>query len=161
MATRKKAPLTAQRLMELLHYEPTTGQFAWRTGRAAGSVHSAGYLEVRVDGNLYLCHRLAWLYVHGDWPAAQIDHINRTRTDNRIANLRECTNQLNCQNVRAHRDGSGLLGTSWEKRRGKWQAGIGINGKRIFLGYHSTREEAHAAYLQAKRELHPFGACNV
>lgn len=160
--------VTAARLRSLLRYEPLTGEFFWieggrarPAGKRAGHEHNAGYRGIRVDGKAYLAHRLAWLYVHGAWPVNQIDHINGERADNRIANLRECSNAENCQNVRAHRDGAGLIGTSLEKRRGKWQAGIGFGGKRIFLGYFQTREEAHDAYVKAKSQHHSFGAQSV
>lgn len=164
-AAAKKKPkaepalLAADRLRTLFAYDEATGLFIRRSsGQTAGHKHSAGYLSIGIDGRAYLCHRIAWLYVHGEFPVDQIDHINGNRADNRIANLRQCSNAENCQNVRPHRDGAGLLGTSWEKRRGKWQAGIGINGKRIHLGYYASREDAHAAYLQAKQERHIFGA---
>lgn len=167
MSDAKKRLLTADRLRELLSYDPETGIFSWlvnssntKIGEKAGSNHRQGYLEVGIDGRSYLCHRLAWLHVHvhGRWPVDKIDHINGIRTDNRIANLRECNHQLNCQNVRAHRDGSGLVGTSFDKKARRWQAGIGINRKRIFLGYFDSQQEAHEAYLRAKLEYHPFGA---
>lgn len=163
MATKKaSAEVTASVARDLLDYEPRTGGFTRRsTGRRADTKHNAGYLCVSVCGRLYLSHRLAWLYVHGEWPADQIDHINGDRADNRINNLRECTNAQNCQNVRAHRDGCGLLGASLEKRSGRWQSGIGVGGKRFHLGYFATKEEAHAAYLEAKQNLHCFGAFNV
>lgn len=158
------AGLTQQRLRTLLSYEPETGDFRWlvnkssraRAGSAAASRHNAGYLAVRIDGTAYLLHRLAWLYVHGRWPQDQVDHINGDRADNRLVNLRECSNAENCQNVRPHRDGAGTLGVSLDKRRGRWQAGIGINGERRFLGYFATKEEAGAAYRAAKARLHQF-----
>ena len=168
MSEDKSRLLTADALKSLLHYSKESGAFRWRSSRSgirsdgtAGSRHNRGYLAIRIVGRSYLCHRLAWLYVHGRWPSHQLDHINGVRDDNRIANLRECTNAQNCQNARPHADGSGKLGTTWEKRRRKWQAGIGLNGKRIFLGYFATQQEAHAAYLSAKQRLHvAFGASN-
>lgn len=156
--------LTAERLRELVSYNPETGAFHWivdksskaRAGCRIGSAHTAGYLTVRVDGTAHLLHRLAWLYTHGRWPVDQIDHINGDRADNRLANLRECSNAQNCQNVRAHADGSGMIGASFDKRRGKWVAGIGVSGRRHFLGYFPTQREAHAAYLFAKARFHSF-----
>lgn len=154
--------LTPVRLRERVAYCPESGEFTWiagiRIGKPAASVHGCGYRTVRIDGRSYLLHRLAWLYVHGRWPINQIDHINGERADNRIANLRECTNSQNCQNVRPHKDGSGLLGTSFIKALKKWQAGIGTAGKRRHLGYFQTQDEAHSAYLAAKAEMHLFGA---
>jgi hypothetical protein len=96
MTTTKQAKLTAERLRKRLRYDAETGLFTRRVGSGhahagdmAGSVHSTGYVRICIDGGRYTAHRLAWLYVHGVWPSGQIDHINRNRSDNRIANLRE------------------------------------------------------------------------
>jgi hypothetical protein len=160
-----KNVLTAERLRSLMEYSPESGVFTWLKGKRAGheatSRHGCGYLTARVDGRAYLLHRLAWLYVHGRWPNDQIDHINGDRSDNRLSNLRECTNAENCQNVRAHCDGSGFIGAAFDKRRGRWQAGIGINGRRRFLGYFDTPEQASAAYQEAKKNIHAFGGKNA
>jgi hypothetical protein len=162
-----KAELTADRLRALVAYDPETGGFWWRVNKASnaragdpiGSAHNCGYLAVRIDGAAYLLHRLAWLHVRGVWPAEQIDHIDGDRTNNRIANLRECSNAENCQNVRAHRDGtSRFVGVSWSARckSRPWVAMIGVSGRQKFLGYFATEEEAAQARLGAKRALHPF-----
>lgn len=49
---------------------------------------------------------------------------------------------------------SGLLGAHLHKATGLWHAVIKTSGKVTSLGYHKTPEEAHAAYIKAKRELH-------
>jgi hypothetical protein len=96
MKTTGQDKLTAERLRERLHYDAETGVFTRRVGSGhahagdmAGSVHSTGYVRIGIDGGKYTAHCLAWLYVHGVWPSDQIDHINRNRSDNRIANLRQ------------------------------------------------------------------------
>ena len=154
------------RLRELFSYDPDTGIFTRRTsggGAKAGSVagHAAydGYVYIQADGKRYSAHRLAWLFVHGRWPAEQTDHINGIRSDNRIANLREASNTENQQN--RHRAPTknvscGLLGASWHKGGKCWQSRITMHGKKIHLGNFGTAEEAHAAYLKAKVRLHPF-----
>lgn len=157
----------AFRLRELFLYDPATGAFVnrvargslARAGQVAGSKHCAGYLAIRIDGRAYLCHRLAWLYMHGEWPADQIDHINGVRTDNRIENLRECSNAENCQNVRAHRDStSSFTGVSWSgsSKSKPWVAQICVNKRQRFLGYYATESEAASVRAAAKSELHSF-----
>lgn len=158
--------LTAQRLRELLHYDPDTGVFLWRrTGkgiradRLAGCQDGKGYLVIMIDGKMLRAHRLAWLYVHGAWPTHQIDHANGKRADNRIGNLREATAGENHQNQRrpmGHNKSSKLIGASWCKARGLWQSSIRFDGKAHFLGRFETAEMAHAAYLEAKRKHHRF-----
>lgn len=157
-----KNALTADAARSLLSYDPETGYFRWRKkvhfkygpGASAGHVLTNGYIGVGIQGKKYLAHRLAWLYMTGEWPAGVVDHINGMKTDNRFANLRVGDQQLNLQNMRSAMRGSksGLLGAS--KKRNKWLARISVGGKLVRLGLFESAEEAHAAYLDAKRRLH-------
>lgn len=156
--------LTAARLRELLHYEPESGIFLWLNptpknhkairGEPAGVV-SKGYLVIRVDGVLYRSHRLAWLYMTGEWPSKFIDHRDTVRTNNAWRNLREADSFLNAQNVRApsKNNATGLLGV-FPARGGKFSSQIMAQRKKHCLGTFDTPEEAHAAYVAAKRRLH-------
>lgn len=156
--------LTAERAREVLDYDPDTGVFRrlvakggqW-SGAIAGYLQPNGYWYICVDGRKYLAHRLAWLITNGAFPADQIDHIDGDRANNRLANLREATNAGNQQNIRrAHRDNTtGFLGASPNKNR--FRAHIRVDGERRHLGTFGTPEQAHAAYLDAKRKLHPMG----
>jgi hypothetical protein len=150
--------ITAARLRELLHYDQETGLFTWRVdkgyrikaGDPAGHDNWHGYLRVRVDGKVYYLHRLAWLYVHGVWPAQEIDHINGVRDDNRIENLREATAKQNSANTRrSRRNKSGVKGVHWVARLGKWRATIRICGFNRCLGCFEQLEDAAAAYRVA------------
>lgn len=146
------------RLRELLNYNRTTGVFTWRTkparriavGSVAGTPHSQGYIAISFNGRPHMAHRLAWLHVHGEWPEHDVDHINGNRSDNRLRNLRLATRSENMQNQRNAR------GTFFFKRTGRWRAEIQVNKVRHYLGYFDTEKQARAAYLKAKRELHPF-----
>lgn len=164
------APLTAEHLREVLEYDPETGVFRWRVaagrwgripaGTVAGSVSKVhGYIHIHLDGVVQNAHRLAWLYTTGEWPKDQIDHVNRDRADNRFCNLREATTAQNMENKRRYRSNtSGHPGVHWRSFCGLWQARIGIAGKRVSLGHWPTVEEAAAAYVAAKAQMHPFGA---
>lgn len=157
-------PITSDRLRDLLNYDRGTGVLTWRVRRGgcvnaedvAGRIHHTGYIAVCVDGRMYLAHRLAWLYVTGEWPVDQVEHRNGIRSDNRWDNLRAATNAENGQNRQgAHvNNKSGMLGVS--PSRGLWRATINVDGKQKYLGRFSTPEDAHAAYLKAKSVLHPF-----
>lgn len=162
--------ISRKKLRAFLTYDQNTGVFTRRksgwsklVGQPAGVKDSYGYLQIRIDGKLYLAHRLAWLYVHGSWPTKGLDHVNGVRDDNRIANLREATQAENMQNqFSAHstNKSSGLLGAHWDPKgpKGKkWRATIRVNGKNKVAGHFATAKEAHAAYLAAKRKHHPFG----
>lgn len=159
--------LTAELLRALLHYDPETGIFTWllpksskiKPGdRAGGKDIQSGYRSIWVVGKGRAEHRLAWLYVYGEWPKGDIDHINGISDDNRIANLRDASTSQNCQNQRKARisNSSGLLGVK-KFRPGQWQSSIGVNGKYIHLGTFNSPESAHLAYIEAKRKYHSFG----
>lgn len=165
-----KTDFSAERLRDLLNYDPETGNLSWRTSRVGakqGSIAGSrnkrnGYLYVVVMYSRYMAHRLAWLHHHGEWPAADIDHINGVRHDNRIINLRAVTRSVNQQNLRAARShsGSGLLGVVIDKRRPHlFMARIVVDGKQKHLGSFRTPDEAHSVYLEAKRRLHP--GCSI
>lgn len=159
-----KANVTAQRLRELLHYDPETGVFTWRVrlsnrvkvGGVAGTVNTWGRAQIAIARNFYYAHRLAWLHIHGEWPAQEIDHIDGDPLNNRIANLRDVGRVTNQQNLRkaAQRNRAGMLGALWHGQNKAWRARIMVDGKSISLGCFKTPEEAHAAYIEAKRRLH-------
>ena len=158
------APLTAARLRELLSYDPETGVFRRKTsaggvaiGSIAGNDDWNGYRRIRVHPHSHMAHRLAWLYVHGEWPKHEIDHINGVRDDNRIANLREATPAENQQNrARSRNNKSGFTGVSWHRQSNKWRAKIKVNRKVIWLGGFPDPESAAAAYAAAKANLHQY-----
>ena len=148
-------------LRQHLKYTPETGKFIWLKGRRAGcpagSKGTNGYIKIQLLGVCCLAHRLAWLYVHGEFPANYIDHINGVKSDNRISNLRDATASENRQNQRRGNIGtkSGLLGVYPSGR--KWMAMIHVNHQHRYLGTYDSKEEAHEKYLEAKRVHHPAG----
>lgn len=155
--------MTQSELKALLHYDPETGVFAWlprpriRGGKVAGNVSPDGYWRIGLGGRpskLFLAHRLAWLYMTGEWPRLDIDHINGDKTDNRWSNLRDVTRSVNLQNQRRARSDStsGLLGA--HKNGRGWSARIYVDGVKRHLGTFATAAEAHAHYLEAKRRVH-------
>lgn len=153
----KSCKLTCARLRQVLNYNPDTGYFIWRSctgsraivGRRAGCLTKNGYIEISVDGYRYYAHRLAWLYMTEEW-AKEIDHINLTRSDNRIANLRLAEHRLNTANSPVRIDNtSGYKGVSWSKQMWKWESYITVNSRRINLGRFSNREDARSAYWKA------------
>lgn len=160
----KESLLTQKDVRDLFYYNENTGVFLWRIktsnikpGMRAGCDNGYGYIQVSIRNNLYLQHRLVWLYVYGEFPPYDIDHINGIRDDNRITNLRKCTRSENFQNLSMRKTNkSGYIGVSWHKKSGKWRSYISCNNKTTHLGLFDTPEEASKAYLKAKSDLHTF-----
>lgn len=134
-------------------YNPDTGAMLWTAHNRADRVaKEVGW--IRPDGYRVVCfghrrgpvmlHRLIWFYVHGHWPADQIDHINGKRSDNRLCNLREATPAQNNVN-RAAKHGRLFKGVT-QLKSGRWQAQIRVSGKNMYLGTFLTAEEAGAVY---------------
>lgn len=162
--------LTRDALIQHFTYDQKTGVFRFRhdvragrnraflkarAGDTAGNLSpSTGYWYLSIGGRRYAAHRMAFLYMTGAVPPDDIDHINGNKTDNRWSNLRQATRAQNMQNLsRPHADNTaGFLGV--ERKRGRFAARIAVGGKKLNLGVFNTPEEAHAAYVKAKREVH-------
>ena len=158
--------ITHERLLEVLSYDPETGEFRWRVkptarmsiGDRAGAItgkKGTQYITIWVDMAPYKAHRLAWLYMTGEWPKEQIDHINVVGTDNRFANLREATQSQNQHNVGLRKDStSGFKGVSFDKNRGLWRARIMVFGNTKFIGYFATAEDAAKSRVEMAIKVH-------
>lgn len=154
--------LTQAILKENLHYNPDTGVFTWvktNKGRIlskeVGFFEADGYRRIGINRKRYAAHRLAWLYMTGEWPENQIDHVNGIRGDNRFLNIREANHSQNNHNKRKQSNNtSGYKGVSWYKHAKKWRASIKLDNKTKCIGYFLTAELAYDAYRKAAKELH-------
>lgn len=152
--------LTADFVRSILDYDPETGIFTWRTkivskgryrpGYVAAS-HSKLQIMIGIQGKKYCAHRLAWLWMTGNWPETEIDHINRDRFDNRWSNLRAATRGQNNAN-KGHYSLNPFKGVQLDLRRNKWRARIKLNGREKHLGYFDTAEEAAEIFRKAAQE---------
>lgn len=146
-------------LRKRLRYEPETGKLFWLDyegmppmwrSRWAGKeaftyLVDKGYRVGKLDGVLFLAHRVAYAIHHGESPDDQIDHINGVKDDNRIGNLRVVSHQENHRNKPMRSDNtSGITGVVWDKTKRKWRAQIKMNGRGVTLGYFETLDEAAA-----------------
>lgn len=156
--------ITQEELKLLVTYDPETGLFTRitkaggpkKSGGVIGTKESQGYLCAMLNGKTYKLHRLAWVFVYGSIPDLQVDHINGVRTDNRISNLRLATNGENQQNRSKPKGKNKYIGVTYAARINRYVAEIMINGQRIRVGTFISAEEAYAAYLAKKQEVHPF-----
>ena len=154
--------ITQEKLKEYFTYDKDTGLFTRKLVRSNRvdmdepvGYNCAGYLQVAIKTDKtrkYLLHRLAWLYVHGEFPK-QIDHINHDRMDNRLVNLRAVTNSTNSKNRSVQSlNTSGITGVSYDKSRGRWLAQIKVDYKKIFLGRFKNKEDAVKARMEANEK---------
>ena len=153
--------LTQEELKKILTYNLDTGDFVWAmelsfragVGKKAGCLDRAGYTVIRIKGKLYKAHRLAWLYMTGEWPVSLIDHINGVKADNRFCNLREATKSQNA--VNSHNGVGGEVGYRGVYLNGcGFTASITYNKKRIHIGTFKTAEAASEAYEAKAKKLH-------
>lgn len=151
----------AEQLKSVLRYDPSTGHFWWRQDRKsgrdmrsspAGCLTKQGYIKIRFQKKPVFAHRLAWLYMTGEWPIQQIDHVNGEKSDNRFVNLRLATASQNKANTVIRSDNkTGSKGI--QQIRGKWRAKINFNGKQYHLGVFQTKQAAAWAFEFYQRKL--------
>ena len=129
--------------LERLNYHYPNGKWTVVTNRKN---QNGGYCHVSLNGEMVMYHNIIWiLSTDEDIPQGmEIDHINGNKIDSRIENLRLVTTRQNQQNQKIHREGQ-LFGCCFNKSTGKYKAQIKISGKRIYLGYYKTEQEAHKA----------------
>jgi len=153
-----KESLTQEFIKERFFYDPLIGKFFYRQRvhhknpcDRAGSNNMQGYNQIKINTVLYQSHRLAWLYVHGEWPNGSIDHINGVRDDNRLSNLRVVDDIGNSRNKAIQRDNSsGITGVSFDVHGGRWVAYI-HDGKQIKLK--TTKDFFEACCARKSAEL--------
>lgn len=154
--------LSFDRASYLLTYNEYTGEIRWKNkpcknrpqyvGKVAGTINNVnGYMQIKIDGELYLAHRVAWLLNNKEMPNDQIDHLNHCRLDNRVENLRVVDYAENARNQTTPSNcTSGCIGVT--QRGDSWKVSITVNGKRIGLGTHKDKADAIAARKSAERK---------
>ena len=157
--------LTQEELKELLAYDPLTGLFTWivkrpnaTVGGIAGNLDPSGYVRISAKGKNYTAHRLAFLYMAGEFPPEHTDHVNHKRADNRWANLRATSQLDNNRNTPLRSDNtSGMAGVSFNRRDKNWTVRIKIGPAYKFLGNYESFDEARTVRLKANKlyNFHP------
>lgn len=153
----ESVPPTQAKLKEILIYLPETGEFDLlkRRGvtprRTRGSLNPKGAYVLRIDYKLFYAHRIAWLYMTGEWPPLGVDHEDVDPQNNKWENLRECNQSQNSANSRKRVDGlsSSYKGVCWHAAAEKWMAQIVCNGRRYYLGLFDIESDAAQAYVDA------------
>lgn len=170
--------ITPEVVRQLLDYNPDNGVLTWRkrsrgwfknnrrwgtwnsryAGKAAGSVWTSpktGYQsrQIYILGKNKKEHRLIWMWMTGEYPPKQIDHINRDATDNRWSNIRSTKNISNNMNMSMNSSNtSGVSGVCWHKHAKKWVAKCEVNGVRHCLGYFNNLDEAAMEVMEFRAD---------
>lgn len=158
-------------LVTRINFDFDTGGMTWKNnptqkrnwnhrmeGKNVGTVAPNGYIRIKVYFNgkakIALGHRLMFFAKYCYLPA-QIDHVNRVRSDNRISNLRDSSDQTNSYNKGLSSiNTSGYKGVNWHKMAKKWCARIGVKHERICVGFFESKEDAFLALEAKRKELH-------
>ena len=152
--------LTQEQANSLFHY--SDGQLIRtsviskknKVGDVAGLLGKRGYLYITFYGKKHYVHRVIWLMHYGNLPKI-LDHIDGNRLNNRIENLRECTDSQNlCNSKIKSNNTSGVKGVYWHKLKQKWTARISFNKKEYQMGYFNEKEDAINAVLEARPKIH-------
>jgi hypothetical protein len=158
--------LNTSNLKELTHYNPLTGSFTWSkidtpnqtsVGCEIGSIaesHGNFYRITSFNGSYTRVHRIIFLYMTGELPLNQIDHIDGNGLNNKWDNIRHVTNSVNMKNKKKYSNNkSGLSGVRQDKASGKYLVRISDNKKRLFIGSFSNYFDACCARLSAENRL--------
>lgn len=152
-------PISQEELKRMLAYDPVTGLFSWLinrkgsalVGAVAGNQTKVGYVHIKVNNRRYAAHRLAWLYMTGEWPLSQIDHISGVKSDNRWWNLRDVSVAINNQNRhRANKNNSTSILGVYAGRSGGFSASI----TRDFITYDFGTFDTADAAKKIRDEAH-------
>lgn len=149
-------------LRQVFDYDEETGHLTWKIktgprsviGKPVGSINSRGYLTTKLDTVHYKVHRLIWMWMTGEDPGSDVDHIDGCCSNNAWDNLRKVEHHVNNKNCKLGRNNkTGVTGVHWDKRHKKWAANIGDRMKKTVLGRYDTFEEAVEARRKAEEEL--------
>jgi len=163
--------LTQEVLKELLTYDPETGIFKWKrrdrkyckstahqttwnkrfSGKETNGLSVQGYVRISIFNKRYRAHRLAFLYMEGEFPKDKVDHWLGDRSDNRWSNIDHSSHLQNSRNLkRCKRNTTGITGLSWYEKNRRFMAYINVNYKTIYLGTYEDFFEACCARKSAE-----------
>ena len=168
----RQSDIPTQLILDTLDYNPLTGQFSRPNSlypNQVGYIDKDGYLQIGIGGATFRASHLAYIFMWEEppvWPDT-VNHINHCKLDNRWENLetlhnldnvkdgRKCIRKPVGNRDRISRNKHGYRGVRFHPTKDRFQAVISINGKRKYLGWFLSAEEAGAAYQRALDNLSP------
>lgn len=126
------------------------GGMTWYCHGGHGSLYATRSIKVNRECRLYRMHHFLICVPSG----MVVDHKNGNSLDNRLCNLRVCTQAENMRNLHFREPRkSGYLGVSWNKRNKVYQARIRVNGKSFHLGTGSDPKALGDLYEAKRKEV--------
>lgn len=121
----------------------------------SGPKNHDGYGKFTADGKKVFAHRFAYQLLTGELSdGSELDHSCRVRSCVNPEHLRIVTRKENVENVDVYRNSTtGARGVG-PTPGGKYRARVAHNGKTHYLGLFTTIQEADAAALAKRLELH-------
>lgn len=151
-------------LKELLDYDCESGNLIWKVklnrsikvGSVAGTINKYNkYVIVTINKKKYMAHRIIWAINYGYWPKKEIDHIDHSRSNNKLINLREVTPKENQRNTSLYCNSkSGVMGVNFTKATSRWSVFIKPHDKNLYLGSFDDKFDAICARKSAE---HKYG----
>ena len=154
--------LTHERLLEALDYNPATGAFVWKVrpsnkikiGMRAGVVGTNGYRFIMIDGEKLQASRLAWFYVHAEWPKGDIRFSDNDTDNCSIGNLKDISKiEIARERKILSNNTTGFRGVSVAKNG--FKCAVTANYQQVNLGIFETAEKASMVYEEAMAILAP------
>jgi len=141
-------------------FDCVDGHLVWKVSKAkrikigsqAGTISKDGYVRIFVDGKSYLAHKIAYLIEHGYMPS-EIDHIDRSKTNNNVGNLRQCTRSENAINRSLFNNNKTGIKNVHKHSFGKYEVSFKRNKKSIYCGLFDDLELAELVAIEAKHKV--------
>lgn len=154
-----------ERLCQILELNHATGDLIHKKkcgtveGSIAGNITAQGYVRVKIDGRLYLAHRIVFYMATSINPnGLEIDHIDGDKRNNVPSNLRMATRDQNRQNVGRYKNNTcKARGVYFNKARNAYFCHVQAFGKRKMFGPFQSVEQASSVYeIESKEKFGEF-----
>ena len=125
-----------------------------KAGSIVGCKQKNGYFITQVFKRFYYVHRLIFMMHHGYMPKT-VDHIDGNPSNNKIENLRSCSQSQNaCNKTKQINNSSGYKNVYWASRHKRWVACVNYKGKKHIFGTFKNLDDAVLAAKTGRARIH-------